>query len=90
MMPASKKRTRSARKPTRTCPACASADVVPIVWGLPNEEDFKKAEAGEFALGGCCVSPDDPKWHCKACGKDFGRSALAERIRPQRQTPRTR
>jgi hypothetical protein len=62
----------TARKPTRTCPVCASADVVPIVWGLPNEEDFEKAEAGEFALGGCCVGPDDPQWHCKACGKDFG------------------
>ena len=54
------------------CPTCGSAaDVVPIVYGLPGEELMAAAKRGEVALGGCLVSPDDPRWRCKKCGVDF-------------------
>jgi hypothetical protein len=61
---------RAERKP-RTCPACGSADVVPILYGMPTAEMFEKAEAGLIALGGCCVSLDGPCWRCVSCNTDI-------------------
>ena len=56
------------------CPACGSLERIPVVWGMPNPEDFERAEAGEFALGGCCVPPDFGTvdyWACRECGQQF-------------------
>jgi hypothetical protein len=50
------------------CELC-QLPMVPIVYGLPTEETFEKAEAGEFALGGCVVRFDDPKWACLNCAE---------------------
>lgn len=58
--------------PKKKCPACGSTDTVKILYGMPTHEAFQSAERGEFVLGGCCVSDNDPKRHCKACGQDFG------------------
>ena len=57
------------------CPTCASADVIPILWGEPSPEAEEDAKAGRIILAGCVVCDDDPEWHCKRCGKDFGRMA---------------
>jgi hypothetical protein len=65
-------RYRAERKP-RKCPACGSADVVPILYGMPTAEGFKDAEAGLIALGGCCISNDDPSWACRTCNTDIYR-----------------
>jgi hypothetical protein len=56
-----------------SCPQCGSsgADVVPIVYGLPGEGLIAGSVAGEVALGGCCVGPRDPEFHCKACGNKW-------------------
>ncbi len=58
-----------------SCPRCDSADVVPIVYGLPGEELIAGSVAGEVALGGCCVGPHDPEFHCQACENDWRVSA---------------
>jgi transposase-like protein len=55
------------------CPLCTASDVVPIVYGLPDEALAKRAERGEVSLGGCFVHGDNPTWHCKKCGYEFGR-----------------
>lgn len=36
-------------------------------------EKYEK-EHGEppIWIGGCCVTDNDPKWHCLACGHEFG------------------
>jgi hypothetical protein len=73
-MATSKKRSSRKGEGKPPCPACASPDVVPVVWGLPADETFKRAGAGKVARRGCVISDDDPAWHCKACGKDFGRA----------------
>jgi hypothetical protein len=57
-----------------SCPRCDSADVVPIVYGLPGEGLLAGSVAGEVRLGGCCVGPRDPEFHCKACGNDWRES----------------
>ncbi|TBW29949.1 carboxypeptidase-like regulatory domain-containing protein [Gramella sp. KN1008] len=55
-----------------TCPVCNKKDeVIPIVYGLPREEIFKKAEEGKVKLGGCVVSTCDPQWYCKRDKKSF-------------------
>ena len=64
---------RTKKKP---CPKCGSLDVVPILYGYPMPETMEAAERGEIELGGCCVSGDDPRKHCKACGEQFDRPRL--------------
>lgn len=53
-----------------SCPRCGSARVIPIVYGDPTYETFKRAGRGEIALGGCLI--DSPTHQCKNCGLSFG------------------
>jgi len=54
------------------CPKCGSQkDVIPIVFGYPTLKTINKAERKEVKLGGCCITDNDPQWHCKKCGKEF-------------------
>jgi DNA-directed RNA polymerase subunit RPC12/RpoP len=50
------------------CPKCGSTEVVRIVYGLPGPELLEEAKRGQIALGGCCVTGNDPQWHCHECG----------------------
>lgn len=60
------------RKPVY-CPHCGGR-MVPIVYGEPSEELWKKAEAGEVALGGCLIDVEgNPEWECNKCGQWFSR-----------------
>jgi len=54
------------------CPLCVSNKVVPIMYGMPSFEMWEESKLGKFELGGCCISEDSPKWHCQACGHEFG------------------
>ncbi len=45
---------------------------VRIVYGRPTEETAARARAGEFRLGGCVITGDDPKWACPKCGEPLG------------------
>ena len=58
--------SESADKPPK-CPDCGSDAVQRIVYGYPSEETLERAGRGEFQLGGCIVTPENPDWHCKAC-----------------------
>ncbi len=60
------------RLPDRTpisakCPRCQSADVVPIMYGLPGPEMGEASMRGEIVLGGCVIGLHDPIWFCRAC-----------------------
>ncbi len=55
----------------KTCPKCNSKNDVSIVYGLPDEKLGKEAEEGKIHLGGCCVTGNDPKWHCNDCENDW-------------------
>jgi predicted RNA-binding Zn-ribbon protein involved in translation (DUF1610 family) len=59
------------------CPACGSRDVAEIVYGYPafDQEWQAKLEAGEWAIGGCVIEPDQPDYECHACGSAFRRDA---------------
>ena len=56
---------------TNHCPKCGG-EAVPIIYGLVVPELFGTQERGEVVLGGCCVDPWSPKWHCKKCNLSFG------------------
>ena len=47
------------------CPACKSLDGVrEIVYGLPIEP----LDEEKYAIGGCCISEEDPTRKCIRCG----------------------
>ena len=54
----------------RFCPECGG-ELIPIVWGFPHEGLLRKAERDEIFLGGCCIPPNPPNYHCKKCDKEF-------------------
>lgn len=55
------------------CPACGSERVAQILYGLVDNSDglVKALEAGYVVLGGCCVTDDDPDYHCHDCGHEW-------------------
>jgi hypothetical protein len=76
--------TRRARRATATrtpgggalsaqyCPLCQSNRVLPIVYGLPGPELLESAREGRVHLGGCVVYRENPEWHCRKCGYEWG------------------
>lgn len=52
------------------CPKC-NDEVVKILYGLPTEESFEKAEKGKLILGGCTITGHSPQWGCVKCGTQF-------------------
>lgn len=56
---------------TLKCPKCGEK-LIEIMYGLPLlSETFEAAERGEVILGGCCISPESPSYHCKKCFVDY-------------------
>lgn len=62
----------------RICPSCGSRNTAKILWGMPaySEELEEELRNNEIILGGCCISDNDPSYHCNECLKDFGYSVL--------------
>ena len=50
------------------CPNCDSFNQLPILYGLPGPNI-----PNDVHIGGCIVTENDPKWHCKDCGCKWGR-----------------
>ena len=54
-------------KQPKQCPFCGSADVKPIVYGLPSNE----FDRSKYISGGCCICEDSPSWGCENCRAIF-------------------
>ena len=57
-----------------TCPSCGSATVADIIYGFPAmwcPKLRKKLDERKVVLGGCCITNNDPAWHCTSCGLDI-------------------
>lgn len=72
-------RKRNAARPRfKRCPKCGGRSGVPIFYGYPDPDSMdplmEAAREGIVAIGGCCISCNDPEWHCKACGWEWGRA----------------
>ncbi len=58
------------KKPDVVCPYCREKDeVIPILYGFPSHEAFKKADRGEVYLGGLDISPYN--YYCKRDDREF-------------------
>jgi hypothetical protein len=55
---------------THTCTICGEPGV-PIVYGMPPAELGEAEERGEFVLGGCVVTGEDPDHRCSYCGHEW-------------------
>lgn len=66
----------------RICPRCGSKKTAQILWGMPafSDDIDKKIKNMEIVLGGCCISYNDPTYHCNTCKKDFGRPTSFDEI----------
>ena len=53
----------------KECPKCKLEKVMRIMYGLPDPL-WKIPE--DVYLGGCCVTGEDPLWHCDSCGWQWG------------------
>ena len=62
------KRYESRIQPSK-CPECGSLRVARILYGYPvySAELEADMKAGRIAIGGCCITGDDPKWKCMEC-----------------------
>lgn len=58
------------------CPKCKSEKVAPIIYGMPTYETFKRAEEGEFYLGGCVIMLYQPDYKCHDCGYSWSKEKL--------------
>ncbi|HEY9722231.1 MAG TPA: hypothetical protein V6D47_09465 [Oscillatoriaceae cyanobacterium] len=61
------------------CPRCGQlANIVPIVYGMPDEATRRRFERGEVALGGCEIDERGmPTLRCTACRLDFASKPFA-------------
>jgi len=61
-------RYENIRKP-RKCPKCGSTRIATILYGFPvhSIKLMDDIDSGKVALGGCCISDDDPVWECVDC-----------------------
>ena len=49
----------------KSCPTCnSSTGLREIIYGMPDGP----VDEGRYAIGGCCVSDDDPTLKCIECG----------------------
>ena len=55
-----------------TCLLCGAAEVIPIVYGLPDDESIALAKEGIIECGWDVIFGGEPAWRCKACRQAFG------------------
>ena len=55
-------------KRLETCSNCGSK-VLPIVYGLPTEDDIRLAKQGKIILGGCAIGPAN--YGCVSCQQTY-------------------
>ena len=54
----------------KKCPECGSYSLIPLIYGLLSEEaHLKRRKKGEYAWGGCKLSPATD--YCKECEESF-------------------
>ncbi|SOC50275.1 hypothetical protein SAMN05660748_3017 [Blastococcus aggregatus] len=56
----------------RVCPRCGREDSVPLIYGMPNPDDFKEAERGTVVLGGCLMPEEPAAFACRTCELQWG------------------
>lgn len=55
----------------RKCPNCGSRSILPVVYGLVDDDFLADSSALGYVLGGCNFEPDEPKHACNDCKHRF-------------------
>ena len=53
----------------KECPKCKSDNILKIEYGLPDNTLINDPK---IYLGGCCITGEDPLWHCAKCHWQWG------------------
>ena len=61
----------------RACPGCGKEDSIPLIFGMPGFDDFRQAERGLIALGGCLVPDEEAGFVCRSCDLQWGNESDA-------------
>ncbi len=58
----------------KICPNCNSINNCKIFYGYPGdmEEYLKLVAEKKIYPGGCCITNNDPMWHCNDCESNWG------------------
>jgi transposase-like protein len=56
---------------SQACPACGSALVVPVVYGMASPDVLEAYAAGRVTLGGVREPPGSPHWRCRDCDRTW-------------------
>ena len=58
-----------AKKYVKKCPDCSSLDVIPIMYGMPNDKMQQDYSEGKIKLGGCSIiiGENQANRYCNAC-----------------------
>jgi len=70
-MQAKKPSQKLPRKKTPVCPECSSADVIPIVHGIPTAALQKAVDEGRAVIADREEWEGLSEWYCKTCGCDW-------------------
>lgn len=62
----------------KQCPKCESRNVLKILYGMPTQGAFQKAEAEEIKLGGCCIIVGGPEYTCEDCEHEWNKEEVLE------------
>lgn len=57
------------------CPCCGSTQVIPIIYGMPDEELVLQDAQGTAKIGGVAEYDDSPTWHCQNCKHEWCQAA---------------
>ena len=56
----------------RVCPRCGREDSISLIYGMPGPADFRQAERGVVALGGCLMPQEVAAFVCRSCDLQWG------------------
>lgn len=74
------------------CPVCGKGKPARIMYGYPMHSIELERDLSErrISLGGCCVTEDDDKWECNACGYTWGSKSARAYLEQARAAYATR
>jgi len=59
------------KTPIPKCPVCGSDNVLPVIFGLPDDEMSELYLSGKIWLGGCVFDINSSTHWCLVCQTDF-------------------
>jgi hypothetical protein len=59
---------QTVKRRRRVCPECGSADVITVVWGMPELGYWITRDTSRTRFAGCCIDEHSYKYECDHCG----------------------